>query len=61
MGLYKGTVLRVCDTRWICRFKNCQSIINNYGSIIKTLEEEIEDQADKDVAQAIGNNSIDYS
>lgn len=54
MGLFKSTVMRVCDTRWVCRFKNCESIINNFESIVKALKEEVEDQADKDVAQAIG-------
>jgi len=55
MGLFKSTtVMRVCDTRWVCRYKNCESIINNFESIVKALKEEVEDQADKDVAQAIG-------
>ncbi|XP_060857951.1 zinc finger MYM-type protein 1-like [Metopolophium dirhodum] len=55
MGLSKSTtVIWVCDTRWVCRYKNCESIINNFESIVKALKEEVEDQADKDVAQAIG-------
>lgn len=47
--------MRVCDTRWVCRFKNCKVIIDNYVAIVNTLKIEIEDQADKNVPQAIGN------
>lgn len=57
LGLQKGQVIRICDTRWICRFKNCESIIKNYKAIVTVLEKEIEDQNDKDVAQAIGNKN----
>lgn len=46
--------MRICDTRWICRYKNCEAIINNYKAIIATLQKEVEDQYDKNVAQAIG-------
>lgn len=54
LGLTKGNVIRVCDTRWVCRYRNCNSIINNYSAIIKFLKNEIE-EADKDVVEAIGN------
>jgi len=47
--------MRVCDTRWVCRFKNCKAIIDNYVAIVDTLKIEIEDQADKNVPQALGN------
>lgn len=58
LGLQKGTVIRVCDTRWVCRFKNCESILKNYEAIVNALQIEIEVQADRDVAQAIGNIHI---
>lgn len=44
------------DTRWICRFRNCQSIINNFEALIQILREEIDINNDKNVAQAIGMN-----
>jgi hypothetical protein len=46
--------MRICNTRWICRYKNCEVIINNYKAIVAVLQKEIEDQYNKDVAQAIG-------
>ncbi|KAL4112638.1 hypothetical protein QTP88_016386 [Uroleucon formosanum] len=46
-------ILRVCDTRWVCRFKNCEAMIRNYTAIIEYLSNEIEEQSDKDV-EAIG-------
>lgn len=48
--------MRVSDTRWICRFRNCQSIINNFEALIRILREEIDINNDKNVAQAIGMN-----
>ncbi|VVC36395.1 Hypothetical protein CINCED_3A024276 [Cinara cedri] len=54
LGLKKGSIMRVCDTRWVCRFKNCKAIIENYVAIVDTLQIEIEDQSDKNVPQAIG-------
>ncbi|KAF0707970.1 zinc finger MYM-type protein 1-like, partial [Aphis craccivora] len=54
LGLKKGSILRVCDTRWVCRFKNCEAMIRNYTAIIEYLSNEIEEQSDKDVVEAIG-------
>lgn len=56
LGLKKGNVIRICDTRWVCRYKNCNSMLNNYSAILKFLSNEIEEQADKDVIEAIGNS-----
>lgn len=47
-------MLRICDTRWVCRFKNCDSMINNYPAILEFLINEVEDQNDKDAVQALG-------
>lgn len=46
--------MRICDTRWICRYKNCKAIINNYKAIVAILQKKVENQNDKHVAQAIG-------
>jgi len=54
LKIKKSTFMRVCDTRWICRFKNCESIMNNFECIIQILQEEIVSDSDKNVAQAIG-------
>ncbi|KAL4104832.1 hypothetical protein QTP88_020108 [Uroleucon formosanum] len=54
LGLKKGSILRVCDTRWVCRFNNCEAMIRNYTAIIEYLSNEIEEQSDKDVVEAIG-------
>lgn len=55
LGLKKGNVLRICDTRWVCRYKNCESMIKNYSSILEFLKNEVEAQMDKDAIEAIGN------
>jgi len=54
LGLKKGSILRVCDTRWVCRFKNCEAMIRNYTAIIEYSSNEIEEQSVKDVVKAIG-------
>lgn len=54
LGLNKGNVLRICDTRWVCRYKNCVAMVNNYSSILNIFNEEIEEQIDKDVTRALG-------
>jgi len=38
----------------VCCYKSCNSVIANFKSILCILDEEIELQKDKDVAQAIG-------
>jgi len=58
LGLKKGNMLRVCDTRWVCRYKNCEAMVNNFNAIIEYLETEINEQSDKGIAQAIGNKLI---
>lgn len=54
LGIKKGNILRICDTRWVCRYKNCEAMLNNYTAIVDFLNYEVEEQADKDVAQAMG-------
>ena len=40
----------ICDTCWICCYKNCEAIIYNYKAVVATLKKEVEDQYDKSVA-----------
>lgn len=35
--------------------ENCEAMLNNYTAIVDFLNYEIEEQANKDVAQAMGN------
>lgn len=48
------TLSQISDTRWICRYKNCKAVIDNYKSIINILKQEVEDNNDRDVSRAIG-------
>jgi len=61
LGLKKGSILRVCDTRWVCRFKNCEAMISNYTTILEYSSNEIEEQSDKDVVDAIGIKYFKFS
>jgi len=54
LKIKKSTLMPVCGTRWICRFKNWGSIMNTFECIIQILQEEIVSESDKNVAQAIG-------
>lgn len=54
LGLTKITLSQLSDTRWVCRFKNCHALINNYDAVVNVLTNEIDAQESKDVAQAIG-------
>jgi len=56
LKINKNSLMRVSDTKWICRFRNCQSIINNFEAIIQILREEIDINNDKNVVQAVGIN-----
>lgn len=58
LGLNKGNLLRICDTRWVCRYKNCVAMLKNYSSILNILNDEIEEQINKDVARALGINVL---
>jgi len=67
LGLTKITLSQLSNTRWVCRFKSCDALINNYGDIVNVLTYEIDEQESKDVAQAIGmfnftvfNNILDH-
>lgn len=42
LGVKKKMLTKLSDTRWNCRYQNCEAVINCYEAIVKTLEEEIE-------------------
>lgn len=54
LGLKNTKLEQLSDTRWVCRFKSCNALIQNYKSILMTLDDEILEQKSKDVAQVIG-------
>lgn len=53
LGLKIKTIGRISDTRWNCRYKNCDAILDCYQAIIYVLQEEIENDNDKDVNEAM--------
>ncbi|KAE9522303.1 hypothetical protein AGLY_017294 [Aphis glycines] len=54
IGIKASTIMRISDTRWVCNNNNCKSVKDNYTAILKILSEEIYNNNDMDVAQAIG-------
>lgn len=48
------TLSAISDTRWVCRYKNCKAVIENFSSIVEVLKQEIEENNDLDVTRAIG-------
>ncbi|XP_029348294.1 zinc finger MYM-type protein 1-like [Acyrthosiphon pisum] len=54
LNMKKTTLSQLSDTRWICRFKSCDAVIKNFNAIAQVLNDEIDDQQSKCVAQAIG-------
>lgn len=59
LGLKKENILRVCNTRWVCRYKNCESMMKNYSAILNFLNNEVDVQANKDCVEAIGIMQFD--
>ena len=57
------TMIHMSDTRWVCRYKNCDAILQidfakndtNFAAILQILHGEIEENSDRNVSQAIGN------
>lgn len=54
MQIKSLSISRLCETRWSCRFKNCKAVHNSFGVIIQVLQNEINENTNKEVAQAIG-------
>lgn len=54
MGLKIKTIGRISNTRWNCRYKNCEALKQCFKSILSVLKMEIENEADRDVNEAIG-------
>lgn len=53
--VWKKAICWEFDTQWVCGYKNCVARLLNLTAILKYLKSEINQQANKDVAQAIGN------
>lgn len=54
LGIKATTLMRISDTRWVCRIQNCEAVKNNFEVILEVLNNEIDLNNDMDVAQAIG-------
>lgn len=48
LNLKKTKIGQLSDTRWVCRYKSCEAVLNNFEAIICILTEEIEAQESKD-------------
>lgn len=54
LGIKKKSITRLSDTRWNCRYKNCEAVMSSYKAILSALRNEIENESDKDVNEALG-------
>jgi len=54
LGIQKLAISKLSYTRWNCRYRNCEAIKKSFKAIVLALEEEIEDESDRDVNEAIG-------
>ncbi|KAE9522780.1 hypothetical protein AGLY_016821 [Aphis glycines] len=54
MDIKASTITQISDTRWVCRYKNCKTVKDNFKVILEVLSEEIDANSNLDVAQAIG-------
>ncbi|XP_050540735.1 zinc finger MYM-type protein 1-like [Daktulosphaira vitifoliae] len=54
LGLKFKTIGRIIDTRWNCRYNNCDAVLDCNQAIIHDLQEENDDDNDKDVNSALG-------
>jgi len=55
LGVKNKSITKLSNTRWNCRYRNCEAVMSNYKSIVDTLINDIENESDKDVNEAIGN------
>jgi len=46
--------MKISDTHQACRYTICHAVKNNYEVILEILRDEINNNNDMDVAQAIG-------
>ncbi|KAL4083617.1 hypothetical protein QTP88_028933 [Uroleucon formosanum] len=53
LGIKYTSMIRLSDTRWNCRYRNIESVKASYKAIIQVLEEEIENEDDRGVNEAI--------
>jgi hypothetical protein len=44
LGIKSTQIGSLNDTRWNCRFKNCEAVLYNYKAIMNVLQEEIKNK-----------------
>jgi len=54
LGLKIKTTGRISNTRWNCRYKNREALKQPFKSILSVLKKEIENEANRDINEAIG-------
>lgn len=54
LNMKKITLTAISDTRWVCRYKNSKSVIENFKSIAIVLQKEVDENNDRDISRAIG-------
>jgi len=59
LGIKPREIIQISDTRWACRFENCDMVKQYYGSIIEALDTEVEEGNDFNCVEAEGiSNSL---
>ncbi|XP_008179531.1 zinc finger MYM-type protein 1-like [Acyrthosiphon pisum] len=53
LGIKHRSMIRLSDTRWNCRYRNIECVKASYKAIIQALEEEIENEDDRGLNEAI--------
>ena len=59
MDIKAFSITQISDTHWVCRYKNCKAIKDNFEVILEVLREEIDANSNLDVTQAIGISVYD--
>ena len=54
LGLKNRSITHLSNTRWVCRYKNCDVVLHNFTAILQILNEDIEANFDINFNQAIG-------
>jgi len=54
LGIKPREIMQISDTRWACRFENCDMVKQYYGSILEVLDTEVEENNDFNCVEASG-------
>lgn len=54
LGIKPREIMQISDTRWACRFENCDMVKQYYSSILEVLDTEVEVNNDFNCAEASG-------